>query len=125
MHLFKWRSLTMAVLGMAGAGCTLMPGLNLSARDVPSQKHYSVAKSTDDSSYIVVDANNNPGIQVVEISPDLIQQERTHADQAQRLPEGLVPITGSGRIPEYQIGAGDVLTVTVWEHPELTNPAGG
>lgn len=61
-----------------------------------------------------------PGyVRVVPITPQLI------ADQASANPPAAMPAALVDYHPgAYQIGAGDTLYITVWNHPELTSPAG-
>ena len=58
-------------------------------------------------------------IELLPITPKLIAMERATRD-AGALPAAL---TGYQPAP-YRIGAGDMLYITVWDHPELTVPAG-
>lgn len=81
------------------SGCALIPGLRVS-----------------ESSVFEPD-----GYRLVEITPDAIRESRKGAANPGST---LTPITPGKAAGEYIIGPGDVLTVIVWEHPELTNPTG-
>lgn len=61
----------------------------------------------------------NDQIELIPITPKLIAMDRAARD----LP-GLPAALTSYQPKDYQIGAGDVLYITVWDHPELTVPAG-
>ena len=58
-------------------------------------------------------------VKVVPITPELIASD-TSAEQAPQVPAELLAY----RPEAYQLQPGDTLLVTVWDHPELTAPAG-
>lgn len=57
-------------------------------------------------------------IQMVQITPDWLASQP--AASPQTVPQELL----SYQPEDYHIGAGDMLYITVWDHPELTSPAG-
>ncbi|HGM7309472.1 TPA: polysaccharide biosynthesis/export family protein [Stenotrophomonas maltophilia] len=61
----------------------------------------------------------NDQIELIPITPKLIAMERATRDVA-ALPAALTQYQPG----PYRIGAGDILYITVWDHPELTVPAG-
>lgn len=62
----------------------------------------------------------NPGyVHLVPITPQVV------ANQAStQAPEAIPPALLDYQPQPYQIGPGDTLYITVWDHPELTSPAG-
>ncbi|WP_432224046.1 polysaccharide export protein [Enterobacter wuhouensis] len=89
-------------------GCVISPGqtLNTSGKQI----------------IVSADQNNNLDNQVdiYPLTPALIEKLRPAAVKSQVNPN----LDEQVKNWEYRIGTGDILTVTVWDHPELTTPAG-
>lgn len=59
-------------------------------------------------------------LEVIPITPKWLAMEQAAPGEASAIPAELLEY----RPGEYRIGAGDLLYITVWDHPELTVPAG-
>ncbi|MBV6690971.1 polysaccharide export protein [Serratia quinivorans] len=104
----KFKALTIIIYGTMLSGCTIIPGQHLT----PDSK--SVVKQEDS------DFNINELVNIYPMTPSLIAKLRPAKVVAQ--PNAL--LEQATKNYEYKIGVGDVLNITVWDHPELTTPAG-
>ena len=88
------------------AGCTVIPGSHLptSNKDVVGEEEKDLAKLVD----------------IYPITVKLLRQLNTPTQGPRANPE----LEALRAIYEYRIGKGDILNITVWDHPELTIPAG-
>ncbi|MDK9362370.1 polysaccharide export protein [Lelliottia wanjuensis] len=89
-------------------GCTFIPGQTLNV----SNKNKIAATNEHD------DLDNK--VDVYRITSSLIETLRPTTLKSQANPELDVQLKSW----EYHIDVGDILTITVWDHPELTTPAG-
>jgi polysaccharide export outer membrane protein len=106
MHNKKIR-VGLALLGaLLFAGCTIVPGSHLptSNKDVVGEEEKDLAKLVD----------------VYPITVKLLRQINTPNQGPRANPE----LEALKAKYEYRIGKGDILNITVWDHPELTIPAG-
>ncbi|WP_254277641.1 polysaccharide export protein [Halomonas sp. 3H] len=69
-----------------------------------------------------LDESLDSRVDVMEITPELVSRYRVMGPASQPLPGTLRQDMQSY---EYRVGPGDVLSVIVYDHPELTIPAGG
>lgn len=105
------------------AGCTLVPGLNISERDTGNAHQFRVESDSENTGYKIVKDNSGVNLEVIDITPEVISKERL----LERQNDGLsgLDTTNPGVVPdEYRVGPGDSIAITVWDHPELTNPIG-
>ena len=90
------------------SGCTVLPGSNMSTmgKDVIKQQD--------------ADFDLDKMVNVYPLTPRLVEQLRPRPNVAQpnmSLDQEIASY-------QYRVGPGDVINVTVWDHPELTTPAG-
>jgi polysaccharide export outer membrane protein len=104
----KWKLIPFLVSISVISGCTVVPGSHLST----SGKN--VVKQEDS------DFNLNKLVNIYPMTPSLVEKMRPKPVIAQTNPALELALQNY----EYRIGVGDVLMVTVWDHPELTTPAG-
>jgi polysaccharide export outer membrane protein len=104
----KLKLIALLVSLSAMSGCTVVPGSDLSTNGKTIVKE-------DDANF-----NIDTLVNVFPMTPKLLEQLRVRPAIAQQ------NISLQKEIQDYQyrIGPGDVLNVTVWDHPELTTPAG-
>ena len=94
-----------AVSVLCLAGCGLSPGIHL-------QDGQFEASDTDEQEEVPVT--------LIAITPSLVKQQ--YQDELDSSVQKVQDVTESY---QYLVGPQDVLSITVWEHPELTIPDGG
>lgn len=100
------KKLSVAGLLLAAAcmgGCALAPGQHMNTRALNDK-----------------DSDTGSHVNLVPITPKLIAMDQATDGARQPIPQALLDY----RPPVYHIGPGDTLYITVWDHPELTAPAG-
>ena len=90
------------------SGCVFYPGQHL---DLAGKKIIAAEDAND---------RLEKRIDVYPLTPSLIEKMRPSVLKSQANPN----LDEQVKNWEYRIGVGDILTVTVWDHPELTTPAG-
>ncbi|HIE0661171.1 MULTISPECIES: polysaccharide export protein [Providencia] len=98
--------LTLLTISILLTGCTVTPGayMSTSGKNVVDTGDRDITKLVD----------------IYPISPKLLDDMYTAPTIAKPNAQLEKQLTNY----EYRVGAGDVLTITVWDHPELTIPAG-
>jgi len=89
-------------------GCVNIPGQHLKTN---GKKIAHTVDSSDDIS---------KKVEIWPLTPSVIEQLRPASLKSQANPG----LDEQLKKWEYRIGTGDILMITVWDHPELTTPAG-
>ena len=101
------RRLLLALFLAAGAGCGLAPGIQMSDAEVTERAH----------------EQGDTNFQITTVSPFIIS--RLAKEQAALMAARVVdPNVADFATYQYKIAPLDVLSVVVWDHPELTSPTG-
>lgn len=96
---------------MATQACVFAPGQKLNMSEHPER--------SVESDYV------RPAVPIVTISPALLLEQAKKEGEERPVVAPLTPSDETGVGYEYRISPYDVLRITVWDHPELTNPSGG
>ncbi|WP_284450348.1 polysaccharide export protein [Spongiibacter tropicus] len=106
------RKLAACVLVAATTGCTVVPGSNMSRMN-------SVWFDDTPEDYTPAETD----IQYIPINATVLSHLNKNG-QTEKYLENSDSLERAMANYEYLIGTGDILTITVWEHPELTIPSG-
>ncbi|MUI52520.1 polysaccharide export protein [Aliivibrio fischeri] len=105
------RSLASALLLVMLSGCTVFPGSHISTSD---KNKVEEEQSEDNQNTYSSDIN------VYELTPQKVADYQVK----QALAQANLELEEQVASYEYRVGPGDILNVTIWDHPELTIPAG-
>ena len=107
-----------ALLALFLSACTVVPGLQVSSADLAGGDRVGLVDKFIRSDSVSTDFTQQVNTRL--ISPTLLTKMRPAKPQAQANPGLQVQMDQYS----YVIGVGDVLNIIVWDHPELTIPAG-
>ena len=107
MMTVKLAAVPLLISAVLLSGCTIVPGSNLTTSG-------KTIVNDDDT------VNINDKVNVYRVTPKLIESLSAAPVVARTNPQ----LESEVQDYQYRIGVGDVLMVTVWDHPELTTPAG-
>jgi polysaccharide export outer membrane protein len=127
--MYKSRVFIGLLLGMQVSGCTIVPGMHMS----PFSKQSSIEMPVEENNATILKKLNIHTITAQTIidlekdfnnrslGPDNVANSyfnhRIGSKTTKAKPE-------ADNISQYLVGPRDILSITVWEHPELTIPAG-
>lgn len=116
------RLLLASIAALTLHGCALSPGNPSYANREQSDNRVPVQKGQE----LVVE-----NVKVKPITPELIvnmhkaaRPYREVGATANRQAAQATPIDPAASVVDYRLGPGDIITIIVWDHPELTTPAG-
>src|SRR5690348_14049542 len=104
------RTVVIALAVALIAGCAYSPGMQLNVE--PPSKENELEGPVQEGGY-----------SLVPLTPKVM--EKLHDTAVAKQTSSVVPEEWrkDTRQYDYRVGPGDILAVTVWDHPELTNPA--
>lgn len=108
------KQLLLAVIVLSLGGCAAIPGSHIPSG---SSKWFDAESSEDQAEEL----NLEKQVDIFAITPGLIQEMNAHTQPEPALNRELEE---ARRDYDYEVNAGDILNITVWDHPELTIPAG-
>ena len=100
------------------SGCAIVPGLHVDI-EATNQGDVAVVNLDDPGSRF-------KQIKIIKLTPATVAEiESTLAEKIEAQSDAVLQSLANGStVRDYLIGAGDVLGIIVWDHPELTNPSG-
>jgi polysaccharide biosynthesis/export protein len=107
--------LALAALG----GCALSPGMTIAPVKGGADATASAASgATVPDSMVAKGLVGAPSGQVIEITSEMVEKEA--AERPTGIPTNVEKLFATPK--PYEIGPGDILTIVVWDHPELNLP---